>query len=347
MHLSLLQFCIIISAIVFFLFGVDLFKRKKANFLHFVVFIGWSIVLVLFALNQSILDKFWEFFWLARWADLIVYGSIIVLAYFYITLLNNINRQDMRYTQLVREVSINDGARWNLWDVDTVFIIPAYNEKDVPIKLVGDILDSKYGVILIDDGKNENLVDKLHTKYWWKNLVTIKHVINLWQWAWLETGAEYIRRFWKNIKYVVHFDADWQHRLQDLVEFQKAYKEDPSLEIVLWSRFLWSSVNMPKSKKLALKLWIVFTFIFSGIKLTDTHNWYRMMKKESLDKIHISMNQMEHASEILDIIKRKKMKYKEVPITVIYSDYAIAKWQKVSNAAKIVKNLLYKKIFFR
>ena len=72
-----------------------------------------------------------------------------------------------------------------------------------------------------------------------------------------------------------------------------------------------------------------------------------MMKKEALDKIHISMNQMEHASEILDIIKRKRMKYKEVPITVIYSEYSMAKWQKISNATKIAKNLLYKKIFFR
>jgi hypothetical protein len=50
-----------------------------------------------------------------------------------------------------------------------------------------------------------------------------------------------------------------------------------------------------------------------------------MMKKETLDKIHITMNRMEHASEILDIIKHEKIKYKEVPIVVIYSDYSMAK----------------------
>ncbi|MBQ2600482.1 hypothetical protein II582_03825 [bacterium] len=49
----------------------------------------------------------------------------------------------------------------------------------------------------------------------------------------METGAEYVRRFGDKIKYVVHFDSDGQHRLEDLVQFQKAFKEDPKLEIVL------------------------------------------------------------------------------------------------------------------
>lgn len=346
MHLSLLQFIIIITSIIFFLFGIDLFKRKKATLLHLIVFIWGSLLLILFSLNIDALNKFWSFFWLARWADLLVYCAIIILWYFYISLLNKVNRQDLKQTQIIREVSIRD-ARWDLWSSDTVFIIPAYNEKDAPIKIVWDILSENYAVILIDDGKNEDLIEKLHAKYEWKPIVTIKHIVNLWQWWWLETWAEYVRKFWKNIKYVVHFDADWQHRLEDLKEFKKAFDEEPSLEIVLWSRFLWSTVNMPKSKEITLKLWILFTTIFSWIKLTDTHNGYRMMKKEVLDKIHITMNRMEHASEILDIIKHKKIKYKEVPIVVIYSEHSMAKWQKISNAINIAKNLIYKKVFFR
>lgn len=301
---------------------------------------------MLFSFNMNALNSFWSFFWIARWADLLVYIAIIILAYFYISLLNSVNRQEIKQTQIVREVSISN-AIWSLWKSETIFIIPAYGEKDAPIKIIWKILSQWYGVILVDDGKNEDLTEKLHSKYKGKPIVTIKHIVNLWQWWWLETWAEYIRKFWKNIKYIVHFDADWQHRLEDLKEFQKAFEEDPDLEIVLWSRFLGSTVNMPKSKKITLKLWILFTTIFSWIKLTDTHNWYRMMKKETLDKIHITMNRMEHASEILDIIKHKKIKYKEVPIVVIYSDYSMSKWQKISNGFKIVKNLIYKKIFFR
>ncbi len=346
MHMTLLQFIIIIASIIFFLFWIDLYKRKKATLLHLIIFIWWSIILIIFALNNQALDNFWSFFGIARWADLIVYTAIIILAYFYISLLNTINRQDIKQTEIIRQVSISN-ATWNLWNADTVFIIPAYNEKDTPIEIIWKILSKWYAVILIDDGLNDNLIEKLQKKYKWKPIVTIKHIVNLWQWWALETWAEYVRMFWENIKFVVHFDSDWQHRLEDLKEFQKAFEEDPELEIALWSRFLWSTVNMPKSKEITLKWWILFTRIFSWIKLTDTHNWYRMMKKETLDKIHISMNRMEHASEILDIIKNKKIKYKEVPIVVIYSQYSMAKWQKINNAFKIAKNLLYKKIFFR
>jgi len=150
MHLSLLQFIIIIASVIFFLFWVDLFKRKKANILHLIVFIWGSFFLILFSLNANALDKFGSFFWLARWADLIVYSAIILLAYFYISLLNSVSRQDMKQTQIIREVSIRD-AQWDLWKVDTVFIIPAYGEKDAPIKVIWDILAKNYGVILIDD----------------------------------------------------------------------------------------------------------------------------------------------------------------------------------------------------
>jgi hypothetical protein len=32
---------------------------------------------------------------------------------------------------------------------------------------------------------------------------------------------------------------------------------------------------------------------------------------------------------------------------VIYSEHSMAKWQKISNAFNIAKNLIYKKTFFR
>ena len=72
MHLSLLQFIIIVASVIFFLFWIDLFKRKKANILHLIVFIGGSFLLILFSLNTSALDEFWLFFLIARWADLFV-----------------------------------------------------------------------------------------------------------------------------------------------------------------------------------------------------------------------------------------------------------------------------------
>jgi hypothetical protein len=50
-----------------------------------------------------------------------------------------------------------------------------------------------------------------------------------------------------------------------------------------------------------------------------------MLTKSALDKIRISMNGMEHASEIIDIITEKKIRYAEVPIVILYTEYSLKK----------------------
>jgi len=56
--MSLLQFFIIVAAVVFIIFGIDLYKRKKANILHFLVFLGGGAAIILFAFNNQLLNNF-------------------------------------------------------------------------------------------------------------------------------------------------------------------------------------------------------------------------------------------------------------------------------------------------
>ncbi len=178
-------------------------------------------------------------------------------------------------------------------------------------------------------------------------MVAIRHIQNLGQGGALQTGADYVLSSLPKVKYVGHFDSDGQHRLQDLQNFFFAFEKDKNLEVVLGSRFLGSTVNMPKEKERTLKMGILFTWLLSGIKLTDTHNGYRLMKRDTLEKLKITINNMAHASEIIDIIKQKKLKYTEVPVTILYTPETISKGQKISNALRIAKNIIYKKLFFR
>jgi len=87
----------------------------------------------------------------------------------------------------------------------------------------------------------------------------------------------------------VTFDADGQHQLEDVETFIQAFSDDKELDIVLGSRFLGKTVNMPKIKKVTLKIGILFTRVFSQIKLTDTHNGYRMIKISTLPNIQITL----------------------------------------------------------
>ncbi len=81
------------------------------------------------------------------------------------------------------------------------------------------------------------------------------------------------------------------------------------------------------------------------MRLSDTHNGYRVIKKSVLPELKLTFNGMEHASEILELIGQQGIKYIEVPNTILYTEYSMARGQKLSNSLKIVKNLLMNKLF--
>ena len=107
--MSLLQFIIIVSAVIFVLFGLDLYKRKKMNILHFLVFFFGGGLLIVFALDTQLLNSFGSFFGIARGADLLVYVALILLCYFYISLLNKQTKDSFQLTRLISQTAIDAG----------------------------------------------------------------------------------------------------------------------------------------------------------------------------------------------------------------------------------------------
>jgi hypothetical protein len=54
---------------------------------------------------------------------------------------------------------------------------------------------------------------------------------------------------------------------------------------------------------------------------------------------------MWHASEIIDIVANKKIKFSEVPVDIKYTKYSLAKWQSNWNAIKIAVRFIWTKFF--
>tara|TARA_Y100000310_G_C20699391_1_gene828311 strand:- start:2242 stop:2937 length:696 start_codon:yes stop_codon:yes gene_type:complete len=197
----------------------------------------------------------------------------------------------------------------------TFIVIPAYNEE----KMIGSVLQNlkhhnHENIVVVDDGSKDNTskVVKCHDVH------LIRHIINRGQGASLQTGTEYALNQGADI--IVHFDADGQLRPEEINKVTQPIKEK-EVEATLGSRFLGQTVNLSKTKKLTLKGGILFTYFFSGIKLTDTHNGFRALSRNAASKITISQDKMAHASEIIDEIKNKKISFKEVPVTVIYTEH--------------------------
>jgi glycosyltransferase involved in cell wall biosynthesis len=222
--------------------------------------------------------------------------------------------------------------------MDSLIIIPAFNEENAIAKVIQDLKQNEHhNILVIDDGSRDQ-TSKIAKE---NGARVIRHPINRGQGAALQTGMEYAIK--NGVETIVHFDADGQFLAEDIKHILEPIRE--GYDVALGSRFLEKKPqNIRFSKKLTLKGGILFTNFFSRVKLTDTHNGFRALTKEAAQKIIIKQDGMAHASEIIDKIKKNNLKYKEVPVTVIYSDYSLTKGQSVFNSFKIVFKLLISKL---
>ena len=220
-------------------------------------------------------------------------------------------------------------------------VIPVYNEgivvkgviEDLKIKRPHDI------IIAIDDGSSDDSLKVLKSI---KDIYVLSHDANLGQGAALQTGIEMARLL--NVKYVVTFDSDGQHSSDDIEKFYLDIKEN-NLDIIMGSRFLKdSSSNFSKFKKYFLKLSTYFTYLMSGIKLSDSHNGFRIIDIKNNPKFELLHNGMSHASEVVDLVNELNMKYKEKACTIIYTDYSKAKGQSISNSINIVLEIFTQRL---
>ncbi len=223
------------------------------------------------------------------------------------------------------------------------FVIPAYNEEKVISEVLDILLKNNFNkIIVVNDGSKDN-TSKIVKKFEDKGVVLLEHLINRGQGAALKTGIDYAVKQ-KDCKYIVTFDSDGQHRISDLPKFIEILEKNKGIDIVLGSRFLKKETErlVPFKKRIILKGALLVTFFLSGIKLTDTHNGYRVFRKESAEKINITLDGFEHASEILDEIAKKKLKFKEVPVCIDYTEYSKRKGQKISNSIRILLRMIFR-----
>jgi hypothetical protein len=95
---------------------------------------------------------------------------------------------------------------------------------------------------------------------------------------------------------------------------------------------------------LLLQLATWFTRLTTGLRLTDVHNGLRAMTRRGASAIQLRQNRMAHASEILAQIARSGLRYVEVPVTIIYTDYSLQKGQRMSNSVSILVDLLAQRL---
>jgi polyprenyl-phospho-N-acetylgalactosaminyl synthase len=215
----------------------------------------------------------------------------------------------------------------------TWVVVPAYNEGSVIRRTVRDLQASFPNVVVVDDGSTDATAQEAFEA----GAVVARHVLNLGQGASLQTGIECALP--RGAEYVATFDADGQHHVNDLVHMLDVLRER-RVDIVLGSRFLGHTEGMSVARHLALRAAVALTNLTTGVTLTDAHNGLRVMTAETARRFQIVQDQMAHASEFVAQIARLELRFAEVPVTITYTDYSVAKGQRLTNGVRILSDLM-------
>ena len=70
--------------------------------------------------------------------------------------------------------------------------------------------------------------------------------------------------------------------------------------------------------------------------LSDSHNGLRAFNRKVADEMDITSNGMGHAVEIVEMIDTKGWQVAEEPVSILYTDYSVAKGQSLLNGVNIL-----------
>ena len=191
--------------------------------------------------------------------------------------------------------------------------IPAFNEEKNIAPIITKLTNIADKIIVCDDGSTD-LTSKISEKL---GALVIKHEKNM------GYGAAIRSIFLKakdlNAEILVTFDADGQHRVQDIQNVINPIINGES-EIVIGSRFLdENEKDVPTYRKVGIKVITKITNATIKEKLTDSQSGFRAYSKKVINELNPSELGMGISTEILIKASSKNFRISEVPIKITYS----------------------------
>lgn len=213
---------------------------------------------------------------------------------------------------------------------DTWLVIPVYNEAQVIADVVEQALKVFPNIVCVNDGSSDDSAEQILGT----GAHLVRHPVNLGQGAALQTGLSYALSR-PDAKYFVTFDADGQHQTDDAEKLVALLREDAA-DVVLGSRFIEQSDQVPLLKRIVLRTAATISPTARRLKLTDSHNGLRGLNRKAASQLRITMNGMAHASEIVGILARSDLRVAEIPVDILYTEYSRAKGQSLLNGVNIL-----------
>jgi glycosyltransferase involved in cell wall biosynthesis len=191
--------------------------------------------------------------------------------------------------------------------------IPAFNEAKNIAAIITELKKITDSIVVCDDGSSD-LTAEISEKL---GVTVIKHEKNM------GYGAAINSIFKKCIEIrsdvLVTFDADGQHRIDDLEKVLQPIKKNQA-DVVIGSRFLDNKSDVPNYRKVGIKIITQVTNASIKKKLTDSQSGFRAYNRQVLTQINPSDIGMGISTEILIKASSKGLRITEVPIKILYPE---------------------------
>ncbi|PIN75796.1 hypothetical protein COV17_03565 [Candidatus Woesearchaeota archaeon CG10_big_fil_rev_8_21_14_0_10_36_11] len=193
--------------------------------------------------------------------------------------------------------------------MNTVVIIPAYNEEKTLRNVIHAVKKYVQDIIIVDDGSHDTTEQIVQEE----NVIFLKHAVNLGKGAALKTGCDYA--ITQNVHNIIVMDADGQHDPEKIPEFIEKLN---NVNLVFGYRTLGTS--MPFVLRFGNAFINKTTKILYGITVKDTQCGYRAFTAETYKKIRWNASDYSMESEMIARAGKHKVSYAQIPIQTIYAD---------------------------
>lgn len=205
----------------------------------------------------------------------------------------------------------------NLW-----IILPAYNEARILTEVIEEIRGVGYqNIIVVDDGSQDATFEVAKNI---PGIIALRHKINRGKGAATKTGIEAAKR--RGAEIIVTMDSDGQHNPHDISSLIEPLISG-KCNVVLGTR-LKNPKGMPWYKIVANHIGNALTWYIYGLWVSDSQSGFRAYSQKAAERINTKTDRYEYDSEVIREIYLHRLRYKEVPIEVRYTEYSMGKIQK-------------------
>lgn len=197
-------------------------------------------------------------------------------------------------------------------------VIPAY---EPPMKFINYLSDLMCGgadsVIVVNDGSSTKYQEVFDKAKDISGVTVLEYSENHGKGYALKHAFSYVRERFSENTVIVTADCDGQHSVSDVLRLAKSSSENKDC-LILGARDF-SSPNVPKRSRFGnLNTRRMFSLLY-GLKVTDTQTGLRAFSYAMLDKmLAISGNRFEYEMNMLIVLFKQNVEFKEIPIETIY-----------------------------